>query len=114
MQLARGERLTRDPQLWYFSQSKDVCVVTIIHRAFLDPDERLTVPFRVDLTWCVLHVSFNYRGLTTKIPTIRRRGNASRFRDEMWSENWMEKLATPQENSQLGKNRPNSILQVLQ
>jgi len=43
-----------------------------LNRDFFAPGERLTVPFRGDLIWFVLHVVLNSRGMTTSNSKFRR------------------------------------------
>ena len=57
-------------------------------RAKFAPGRRLAVPFRGVFIWFVLYVVINARGMTTTkngIPTVRRRGDATRFCDQTGS-----------------------------
>ena len=43
----------------------------VFYRAIFVPDQRLTVPFRVDLIWFVLHASSRTPGMTSSNLKIR-------------------------------------------
>jgi len=75
--------------------------------AILAPNERLSVPFRVDLIWFVLHLGFNCRGIKTSNLMFRRFAAVETHHDFVMKQG-LKKLATPKGNGQLGENCPTS------